>query len=311
MRIAMLGAGAMGSVIGGHLALTDNDVVLINIDPEFVEAVNKSGLILETGNAEHIVKVLAVTETQHLEPFDLVIVLVKSFHTQAAIESAINLVGENTMVMSLQNGLGQESLLSEVVGREHVIAGKTYVGGMMLTPGKVKAGVADKETIIGEIDGQLTPRIKEVERIFNDAGLKTVATDNIMGAMWDKLLINVAAGALSAITGLNFGNLYDIPSIKQTGVEAVAEAMRVASALGVTLSLADPEEAWVKASAGLPFDFKPSVLQSIENGMTTEIDFINGFVVSQGKAVGIPTPVNATLVACLKGVERGLNPKKA
>ncbi|EOD80910.1 2-dehydropantoate 2-reductase [Grimontia indica] len=301
----------MGSVIGGHLALTDNDVVLINIDPEFVEAVNKSGLILETGNAEHIVKVLAVTETQHLEPFDLVIVLVKSFHTQAAIESAINLVGENTMVMSLQNGLGQESLLSEVVGREHVIAGKTYVGGMMLTPGKVKAGVADKETIIGEIDGQLTPRIKEVERIFNDAGLKTVATDNIMGAMWDKLLINVAAGALSAITGLNFGNLYDIPSIKQTGVEAVAEAMRVASALGVTLSLADPEEAWVKASAGLPFDFKPSVLQSIENGMTTEIDFINGFVVSQGKAVGIPTPVNATLVACLKGVERGLNPKKA
>ncbi|WP_251881270.1 ketopantoate reductase family protein [Grimontia kaedaensis] len=311
MRIAMLGAGAMGSVIGGHLALTDNDVVLINIDPEFVEAVNKSGLILETGNAEHIVKVLAVTETQHLEPFDLVIVLVKSFHTQAAIESAINLVGENTMVMSLQNGLGQESLLSEVVGREHVIAGKTYVGGMMLTPGKVKAGVAGKETIIGEIDGQLTPRIKEVERIFNDAGLKTVATDNIMGAMWDKLLINVAAGALSAITGLNFGNLYDIPSIKQTGVEAVAEAMRVASALGVTLSLADPEEAWVKASAGLPFDFKPSVLQSIENGMTTEIDFINGFVVSQGKAVGIPTPVNATLVACLKGVERGLNPKKA
>ncbi|USH05633.1 ketopantoate reductase family protein [Grimontia kaedaensis] len=307
----MLGAGAMGSVIGGHLALTDNDVVLINIDPEFVEAVNKSGLILETGNAEHIVKVLAVTETQHLEPFDLVIVLVKSFHTQAAIESAINLVGENTMVMSLQNGLGQESLLSEVVGREHVIAGKTYVGGMMLTPGKVKAGVAGKETIIGEIDGQLTPRIKEVERIFNDAGLKTVATDNIMGAMWDKLLINVAAGALSAITGLNFGNLYDIPSIKQTGVEAVAEAMRVASALGVTLSLADPEEAWVKASAGLPFDFKPSVLQSIENGMTTEIDFINGFVVSQGKAVGIPTPVNATLVACLKGVERGLNPKKA
>ncbi len=301
----------MGSVIGGHLALTDNDVVLINIDPEFVEAVNKSGLILETGNAEHIVKVLAVTETQHLEPFDLVIVLVKSFHTQAAIESAINLVGENTMVMSLQNGLGQESLLSEVVGREHVIAGKTYVGGMMLTPGKVKAGVADKETIIGEIDGQLTPRIKEVERIFNDAGLKTVATDNIMGAMWDKLLINVAAGALSAITGLNFGNLYDIPSIKQTGVEAVAEAMRVASALGVTLSLADPEEAWVKASAGLPFDFKPSVLQSIENGMTTEIDFINGFVVGQGKAVGIPTPVNATLVACLKGVERGLNPKKA
>ena len=175
----------------------------------------------------------------------------------------------------------------------------------------VVAGVKGKETIIGELDGRTTPRIRDVADTFNAANLVTAVTDNILGAMWDKLLINVAAGALSGITGLNFGNLYDLPEVEEAAVEAVAEGMKVARALGITLETNAPQDAWKKASAGLPFDFKPSVLQALEKGMITEIDFINGAVVRAGRKVGISTPVNATLVACIKGVERALSPKSA
>ena len=309
MRIAVLGAGAMGSVVGGHLAAAGNDVVLIDIDEDYVAAVNADGLVLENDGIERVVSVRAEISSTNLQPVDLVVVLVKSFHTEEAMRASKNLLRTGTMIMSLQNGLGQEEILAEIVGIENVIAGKTYIGGMVAAPGHVVAGVAGKETIIGELDGQMTPRVRNVAETFNAANLTTAVTDNILGVMWDKLLINVAAGALSGITGLNFGNLYDLPEVEEIAIEAVAEAMKVASALGIKLETNNPQDAWFKASAGLPFDFKPSVLQSLERGMITEIDFINGAVVRAGRKAGIPTPVNATLVACIKGVERALHPK--
>jgi len=310
MKIAILGAGAMGSVFGGHLALAGNDVFLINIDKQFVDTVNSNGLVVETSSSRDVVKVAAYDNPSVLGVVDLVLVLVKSFHTKEAMLSALNLVGDQSVVMSLQNGLGQEDLLSEVVGRDKVIAGKTYVGGMMVSPGHVQSGVEGKETIIGELNGSLTSRVSLVEKTFSAAGLKTTATDNIVGAMWDKFLINVAAGALSGITGLNFGNLYDLPEVEEIGVAAVAEAMAVAEALEIDLEIENPQDAWIKASSGLPFEFKTSVLQSIERQMITEIDFINGAVVRAGLKAGVSTPVNSTLVACIKGIERSFSPKK-
>ena len=301
----------MGSVVGGYLAAAGNSVTLIDINDDFVTAINSRGLILESEGAERVVDIEAATNSTNLQPVDLIVVLVKSFHTEEAIKGCLNLLGPKTMVLSLQNGLGHEEVLAKIVGKEKVIAGKTYIGGVLSAPGHAVAGVRGKETIIGELDGRVTPRVHNIAKTFGVANLATSVSDNILGAMWDKLLINVAAGALSGITGLNFGNLYDLPEIKETAVEAVAEAMRVANALGVNLETAKPEDAWVKASAGLPFDFKPSVLQTLEKRMTTEIDFINGAVVRAGRQAGIATPVNATLVACIKGIERAFDPKIA
>ena len=258
-----------------------------------------------------MVSVRAEHSTAHLQPVDLLIVLVKSFNTEEAMRASTNLLRADTMVLSLQNGLGQEDILADIVGKANVIAGKTYVGGMMNVPGRVVAGVEGKETIIGELDGRMTSRIWEVAETFNAANLTTLVTDNILGAMWDKLLINVAAGALSGVTGLNFGNLYDLPEVEEAGIQAVGEAMKVANSLVVRLETQHPRDAWFKASAGLPFDFKPPVLQALESRTLTEIDFINGAVVRAGLKTGINTPVNATLVACIKGVERALHPKSA
>jgi 2-dehydropantoate 2-reductase len=237
---------------------------------------------------------------------DLIIVLVKSFDTRSAMQSAISLVGENTVVLSLQNGLGHEDVLAELVGLERLLAGKTYVGGLLLAPGVVVAGTAGKETLIGELCATGSARANAVATLFNNAGLLTTVCSDIRATMWDKLLINVATGALSGITGLPYGALYQIPEVESCALAAVTEAMAVAKASGVTLSIHDPREAWLKAASGLPYGFKASMLQSLEKGSITEVDYINGAVVARGAALGIPTPVNAALVACIKGIERGL-----
>ncbi|GAA6119889.1 ketopantoate reductase family protein [Acidovorax sp. FG27] len=304
MKIAVLGAGALGCAIGGALAEAGNDVVLINRNAAQVEAIRAAGLRMRGPSGERPVAVRAERDCTRLTPMDLVIVLVKSFHTQEAIAAATPLIGGDTVVLSLQNGLGHEDVLAEAVGRERVIAGKTYVGGVMLAPGHIISGTEGKETLIGELDGSDSARVRRIASVFEAAGLCTTVSTNIMGTIWDKLLINVATGAVSGITGLTYGPLYAIPEIEATAVAAVQEAMDVARASGVALSYTDPRDAWTKAAAGLPQDFKTSMLQSLEKGSVTEIDFINGAVVRWGQRCGVPTPVNATLVACIKGIER-------
>jgi 2-dehydropantoate 2-reductase len=300
----MLGAGALGSAIGGTLAAGGSDVTLVDVYKPHVDAINAQGLRMRIGDGERIVKVRATTEARAVGIVDLVIVLVKSFHTREAMAAARSIVGADTVVMSLQNGLGHEDILAEVVGREHVLAGKTYVGGVFLEPGHVVAGVAGKETVIGELDGTSSARVQAIAAEFERAGLRTLVSSNIYGAMWDKLLINVATGALAGITRLTYGELYEIDEIEACAVAAVAEAMAVARANGVILSVREPRVAWLKASEGLPADFKTSMLQSLEKGSVTEIDFINGSVVRWGARRNVPTPVNQTLVACIKGIER-------
>jgi 2-dehydropantoate 2-reductase len=168
--------------------------------------------------------------------------------------------------------------------------------------------VQDKLTLIGEPDGGISQRVQRVAAEFERAGLQTTVSNNITGTIWDKLLVNTATGALSGITGLSYGPLYSVAELEATAVAAVAEAMAVARAKGVTLSIKEPVDAWRMAGAGLGADFKASMLQSLDKGSVTEIDFINGAVVREGDRLGVPTPVNRTLVACIKGIEKGLKP---
>jgi 2-dehydropantoate 2-reductase len=309
MKIYFLGAGALGCAIGGTLAAAGSDVTLIDPFQAHVDAINRDGLRMKVGDSERVVRVRASLDRTKLEAPDLLIVLVKSFHTRAAIEGARDIVGPGTAVMSLQNGMGHEEILSEVVGAGHVLAGKTYVGGVMLAPGHVIAGTQGKRTVIGEIDGRISERAKAIAAEFERADLPCEVSDNILGAMWDKLLINVATGALSGITGQIYGSLYGVPEIEATAIAAVAEAMTVAEASGVKLSIKAPRDAWLMAAEGLPYEFKTSMLQSLEKGSMTEIDFINGAVVRVGRKYNIPTPVNQTLVAAIKGIERRMEAK--
>lgn len=306
MKICVLGAGALGCAIGGVLAEAGCAVTLVTRNAAQVAAIERDGLRLVENGRERSVSVRAVTDSAMLEVMDVVIVLVKSFHTRQAIESARSIVGPDTVVLSLQNGLGHEDILAEVVGREKVLAGKTYVGGVLIAPGHILVGAAGKETVLGELDGSVSSRAKAIRDEFLRAGLHTALSDNIVGVMWDKLLVNVSTGALSSITRLTYGELYKVEQVEACALAAVAEAMAVARACGVALGTREPRDAWLKAAVGLPADFKTSMLQSLEKGSATEIDFINGAVVRWGRRCGVPTPINETLVAGIKGIEHHL-----
>ena len=306
MKIVMLGAGALGSTIGGTLAIGGNDVHFVDMWQEHVDLINKDGLHMTNEKEDWYVRVDARTTADTIGEADLVIVLVKSFATKQAVEQLkqTNVIGKNTLVMSLQNGLGNEETIASVIGSENVISGKTYVGGRLIQAGYISAGVQGKWTYIGELNGEITDRIQTVCNVFNDAGLLCEVSDNIKGLIWDKLLINVAAGALCGITRLPYGPLYEEDYIKDVAVAAIQEGIQVAKAAGVVLKSEDPQSPWVAASEGLPGTFKTSILQSLELKRPTEIDFINGSIVEWGKKYGIATPVNQTLVACVKGIEK-------
>jgi 2-dehydropantoate 2-reductase len=303
MKVCVLGAGAMGSSIGGLLADGGAEVCLVDTWAEHVDAINSRGLKIRAGESDRVVRVRAATDCRGIGPADLIIVLVKSFHTREAIENAGPIIGDETVIISLQNGLGNEEIIGEVAGKGHVVGGRTFAGGSVLVPGHVIANTTGKHTYIGELDGTTTERAARIAEEFKRAGLLITVSSNIMGIMWDKLLVNVATGALCGITGLPFGGLYKVPELMDCSLEAISEGMAVAMAIGVKLSTKDPREAWFKASEGLPEDFKPSPLQSLEKGVRTEIDFINGAVVRYGEKCNVPTPVNRTLVAGIKGIE--------
>ncbi|MEX3763440.1 ketopantoate reductase family protein [Paraburkholderia phenoliruptrix] len=306
MKIAILGAGALGCAIGATLTEGGHETWLIDRSPLHVDTMRRDGLLVDDDKGARRIAVRAATQASEVGAADLVVVLVKSFHTDSAMRGALALIGPDTLVLSLQNGLGHEDVLADIVGRERVLAGKTYVGGVLRGPGHIEAGVTGKATYIGELDGRLTPRVRAIAEAFNTAGLLTTVSDNIVGTMWDKLLINVATGAITGITRLTYGQLYTEPLLKATALAAISEAMAAARAAGIALSINGPDEAWTLAAEGLSPTFKTSMLQSLEKGSVTEIDFINGAVVRWGQRLGVPTPVNATLVACIKGIERAL-----
>ena len=314
MKICMAGAGALGSAIGGTLAQGGHDVTFVDPFQAHVDAIGANGLqIAPSPEAKpDTVPVRARTSYAGLPPQDLIIVLVKSFATREATRQAklAGVIGPETVVLTIQNGIGNEEALIEELGEACVISGKTFVSGLLLEPGKVMAAVSGRPTVIGEMNGTITPRIERMAAELSRGGLETRVSPNIVGMAWDKLLVNVATGAISGITGLPYGGLYakyghDVdPGLRETALAAVNEAMAVAVAKGIVLSGKSAEEVWDSAAEGQPESFKASILQSLERGIATEVDFINGAVAREGKKAGVPTPVNDTLTAMVHGIEQ-------
>ena len=289
MKICILGPGSLGSVFGGIMTEAGLDVHLVGPRTDHLDVMRHRGLTLVEGGSERTVKVKVSTGCEEVGAVDLVIVLVKSSFTGQAIQSAEPLIGEETLAISLQNGLGNEEVLAAHLGRDRVLSGKTYVGGVI--------------TELGELEGGITDRARRIGDLFASSGFETEVCAEMLPVIWHKLLINISTGAITAITGLTYGEILQVPEAVQCGIEAAAEAMAVARAAGVKLRIRHPEEAFKAALTGLPMDFKTSMLQDVTRGVKTEIDFINGAVVRLGRQHGVPTPVNDTLVAAIKGIE--------
>lgn len=306
MQVCVLGAGSLGSVIGGALARSHHEVTLVSRNAAHVVAIRRSGLTLVDARGAIRIPVAAATSVDGLATPDLLIVLVKSFDTRAALEAAAHLIGDDTLILTLQNGVGCEEIIASVAGRSRLVAGRTFVGGRMTEPGVVEFGIEGRMTVLGELDGQLTDRLQVLADAFDGAGMAVEISTDIVAMMWEKLFVNVATGAWSALTGLPYGELAIHPDVGRMAVATVAEAMAVAHALGIEVTTCDPEVPWRRAWEGLPYGFKASMLQSVEKGSRTEVDVMHGAVTDAGRRTGVPTPVNDALVAAMRGLERRL-----
>jgi 2-dehydropantoate 2-reductase len=306
VHVVIIGAGSLGSAIGGTLALAGHDVVLVTRNQAHVDAINRDGLRLDDGEVVHLSRPVADTRYLDHVTAELAIVLVKSFDTSDAVRAALPVIDETTTVLTLQNGVGCEEIIAEVVGADRVIAGRTFVGGRIVEPGVVEYGITGRVTTIGELGGGITPRIERLAATFRSAGMPTDVTTDIRSMMWEKLFVNVATGAWSALTRLPYGELSVHPDVERMAVATVAEAIEVARALGIDVTTTDPSVPWRRAWEGLPHGFKASMLQSIEKGSRTEVDVMHGAVSRAGRDAGIPTPINDTLWAAVRGLERHL-----
>lgn len=303
MRIAVVGAGAMGSLFGGMLASGGHEVWLIDVWREHVEALNKHGIAISGPTGDRTIPVKATTDPAEVGPVDLVLIFVKSYDTRRAMLNARPLIDAETMVLTLQNGLGNVEEISAAIGQEKVLAGTTAHGATMLGPGRVRhAGVG--ETVIGAAGEGESFQLKSIVTVFQSAGIQTHATDDVHSLLWGKLLINTGINALTALTHLKNGQLLEHPEIRALMRDAVLEGAEVARVKGIKLLYPDPVEK-VETVARATAENKSSMLQDVERGRRTEINAINGVIYLEGEHLGVPVPVNRVLTLLILGLKEG------
>ncbi len=304
-KVAVLGAGAMGSLFGSQLAEGGLDITLIDIWREHVDAINGGGLRVVGHRGEHRVKVTATTDPASCGAADVVLVQCKAASTTAAVRNALDagLFHGDSVAISFQNGLGNEEMIAEVIGAERVLGGVTAQGASIEGPGCIRS-YADLPSQIGQMEGGVSERATAIARVFSEHGLETTPSRHIRHDIWKKLMVNVGVSAMSGITNLTIGAAIAIPWLRRMCYGAVAEAVPVAQADGVPMSHEESREVLdLVTGPGGTGGNKSSLCVDILNRRPTEIDVINGAVVARGERYGIETPINATLVALVKGIE--------
>jgi 2-dehydropantoate 2-reductase len=302
MRIAIVGAGAMGSLFGGLLARAGQDISLIDVWREGVEALNSQGLRIEDKEgATETIPVRATMDPAEVGPCDLVLIFVKCYQTEAAARGAAPLLGPDTTVLSLQNGWGNAPLIAEGVGQERVLVGVTYHSATLVGPGQIRhAGTG--MTFIGELDAQKSGRLLRVAEAFRAAGIDVTPTAEVLREIWSKLALNVCTLPTSALLRFTADQLVQHEGTLELMRELLREAVAVAGAQGIAL---DFEERW-EAITGLlrrAVGGKASMLQDVEKGRRTEIDVVNGAIVEAGRRFDIRTPYNDAMVWMVRSLE--------
>lgn len=302
MKISIIGSGAMGSLFGGSLALAGQDVVLYDIYKEHVDAINASGLSIEdaaTGQVT-IVHPRASTDPASVAGSDVFIIFVKSTTTEEAAATFQSYAKPSTIALTLQNGLGNEEILRRHFGPGRTAAGVTSQGATFLGPGKIRhAGKGP--THMSMADGDQA-KLKGLAAALQTAGFEIYVDDAVASMVWSKLVINVGINALTALLGVTNGRLLDYPDIKAVMADLVAEAMAVAKARGVKLNYADPLATVYDVAAKTGANYS-SMLQDFMKNRASEIDFMNGAIVREGKALGVPVPVNETLARLVRTLD--------
>jgi len=309
----------MGCLFAALLTKAKEEVWLIDNHKERAERIRKEGIRVEGISKFKIQnsKFKITLAPREAGVAELLIIFVKAYDTEKAVIDALPTIGKETTILTLQNGLGNIEKIKETLSIQNskfkiqnsnplsphltIQAGTTSQGATVLGPGYIRHA-GEGETIIGELSGKITPRLKSIARVFNSAGIETKLTDNLEGLIWSKLLINVGINAICSIIKVKNGSLLENAEALRLMEGAVSEAVRITEKKGITLLYDNPQEK-VKSICQATKENINSMLQDILNKKRTEIDFINGAIVEEGENLGIPTPVNKTLTCLVRAME--------
>ena len=304
VRVAVIGCGAIGSLYAAHLARVPGvDVWAVDPWAEHVDAMNARGLRV-TGLADFVARVHARTEGSDLPACDFGVVATKAPHTRAAVEGAQAAVA-NAAVVSVQNGLGNEEVIAELV--PHVVRGSIITAGAIAAPGVVRYD-APGDSWFGPFEPQpaTMTEVEQLAGLLSAGGLRTHALKDARGPQWTKVIFNAATSPLAALTGLSVGRVCTDTGLRQQVDRLIAEAEVVCAHAGIVLTRS-PRDAVDEAIAEA-YDHKPSMLQDVLARRATEIDVLNGGVSAEGRRVGVPTPLHDAMVALVQGLERSWSP---
>jgi 2-dehydropantoate 2-reductase len=303
-RIAVVGAGAIGSYFGGMLARAGSTVTLIGRE-NHVDASRRDGLLFQSGGTEERIPILATTDIAAVRDARLVLFCVKSLDTEGAAAKMAPHLATDAVILSLQNGVDNAERI-RLHTTNPVIPVLVYAGANIPAPGSVQH-TGGGNLIIGQTKrfrgGESGARLLgEIAALFASADVPVTISQDIEAELWTKLVMNCAYNAISALSGARYGQMVALPEIRSLMRDAVSEVAQVARAKGVHLPN-DIVDAAMKLADAMP-QTTSSTAQDIAKGKPTEIDHLNGYVVRQGEALGIATPVNRTLNALMKLLEQ-------
>lgn len=308
MKYLVMGAGALGSVFGGLLAEKGHDVTFVGLD-DHLRAMQKNGLVVTGIWGEHTIRnVRAFFGTEGLSgTFDAVLLSVKSYYTAEVIRQVVPFITPDSLVFSIQNGLGNWDAIASEVGWNRTVGARIIFGAEIIKPGTAKVTVYADKVLLGSPAGEVpAEKIRPVCDDFNAAGIPTDISDNISAALWGKVLYNSALNPLGAILNVPYGRLCDTPELLDVMRRIVEEIFVVAQAKGVDLGYTGPDEYYnflVNQQLPPTAQHRASMLQDMERGRRTEIDALNGAISRYGHEHGIATPVNDVITAIIKGLE--------
>ena len=277
MKIAVVGAGAMGSVYAGLLAEGGNEVWAVDVDKAHIDAIRNKGLHLEGKSGDRVIPMNATIDAKDVGPCDLVVIATKARHVDAAARSAVPLLGTDTMIVTIQNGLGAAERIARSIDPRNVVIGVAGgFGASVRGPGHVHHN--GMELIrLGEMTGPVTPRLEKIAKVWNDAGFRVKAFDDIDQLVWEKFVCNVTYSGTAGLTDLTLGQIMADENAWSVASACGMEAYTVGRAKGVNFSFDDPI-AYIRAFGGTIPNGKPSLLLDLLEGRPCEIDFINGGV---------------------------------
>ncbi|MGO4852805.1 ketopantoate reductase family protein [Phaeovulum sp. W22_SRMD_FR3] len=297
MKVAVLGAGAMGSVYGARLARAGADVTLLDVNAAHVAAVSRDGLRVGLDDGDHVLPMRAMAPQDFRGPTDLVLLFTKVFHTDAALAAIAGQIGD-AWVLSLQNGVGNAERIAAHVRPDRIMIGMTMTPAEFLGPGQVASHGA-ATTDFYTADGQPDPILDRVAAVLRAGGVTARVTPDIGAAIWEKATFNCALNPICALTNGTPGSVGASDDGRALASAIVSEAIAVAAACGVAASR-DHVDALLTHAYAHHLMHEPSMLQDVKAGRRTEIDALNGAVVALADTHGIPVPANRMIAQCIR-----------